>query len=97
MKTVAVQELQNRLSVYLREVASGEVVLVTDHGRIVAELRRPTTASPVKHVEHVLERLHAEGVLTPGLPQDAQAYKKTNVRLIGVGSHSLLDADRADR
>lgn len=71
--------------------------LVTNLGRVVAELRRPTTATTVKHVEHVLERLHAEGVLTPGLPQDAQAYQRTSVRLVGVCSHSLLNADRADR
>lgn len=33
MKAVAVKELKNRLSSYLREVRSGEVVLVTDRGR----------------------------------------------------------------
>ena len=30
MKAVAVKELKNRLSAYLREVRSGEIVLVTD-------------------------------------------------------------------
>lgn len=30
MKSVGVRELKNRLSEYLREVRSGEVVLVTD-------------------------------------------------------------------
>ena len=97
MKAVAVKELKTHLSVYLREVASGEIVLVTDRGRVVAELRRPTLALTVGAVEHQLERLHAEGVVTPGLPQDAQAYQRTSVRLMGVESHSLLDADRADR
>jgi len=30
MKAVAVRELKNRLSAYLRDVTAGEVVLVTD-------------------------------------------------------------------
>ncbi|MGH7857687.1 MAG: type II toxin-antitoxin system Phd/YefM family antitoxin [Candidatus Binatia bacterium] len=42
MKAVAVKELKNRLSAYLREVAGGETVLVTDRGKVVAELRRPS-------------------------------------------------------
>lgn len=97
MKTVAVKELKNHLSVYLREVASGEVVLVTDRGRVVAELRRPTIALTIGAVEHQLERLHAEGLVTPGLPQEAPAYRRTSIRLAGVSSQSLLDADRAER
>jgi len=42
MKAVAVRELKSRLSAYLREVAAGEVVLVTDRGRVVAEFRQPS-------------------------------------------------------
>lgn len=42
MKVVGVKELKNKLSEYLRLVKSGEVVLVTDRGDVVAELRAPT-------------------------------------------------------
>jgi len=97
MKAVAVKELKNRLSTYLREVAGGEIVLVTDRGRVVAELRRPTTEIAPGAAEQALERLHAEGVLVLGLPQEAQAYRRTRVRLKGVTSQSLLDSDRAER
>ncbi|MBI3795875.1 MAG: type II toxin-antitoxin system prevent-host-death family antitoxin [Deltaproteobacteria bacterium] len=97
MRAVAVKELRNRLSAYLREVAKGEVVLVTDRGRVVAELRRPTTEMTFGSVEQALERLCAEGVLVPGLPQDPQAYRRTRVHLAGVFSQSWLDADRAER
>jgi prevent-host-death family protein len=41
MKTVELRELQNRLSHYVRQVRSGEGVLVTDRGEIVAELLPP--------------------------------------------------------
>jgi antitoxin (DNA-binding transcriptional repressor) of toxin-antitoxin stability system len=44
MKTAGVRELENHLSAYVREVENGETVLVTDRGRVVAELRRPGEA-----------------------------------------------------
>ncbi|MBI3930172.1 MAG: type II toxin-antitoxin system prevent-host-death family antitoxin [Armatimonadetes bacterium] len=46
MGRVGVRELKNRLSEYLRRVAEGEVLLITDHGRVVAELRRPSQPPP---------------------------------------------------
>jgi prevent-host-death family protein len=41
MKTVGVRELKNRLSEYIRRAKSGEGVLVTDRGQVVAELTPP--------------------------------------------------------
>lgn len=96
MKAVAVRELKNRLSAYLREVAAGEVVLVTDRGRIVAELRRPNVEGLQNPAEQALGRLVAAGVLTLGLPQDPAAYHRPGVR-IGGSSQTLLDAERAER
>src|SRR4029077_16044019 len=96
MKAVAVRELKNRLSAYLREVASGEIVLVTDRGRVVAELRRPSVEGLASPAEQALGRLVAAGVLTLGLPQDPAAYQRTGVR-IARPSQPLLDAERADR
>lgn len=98
MKAVAVRELKNRLSSYLREVAAGEVLLVTDRGRVVAELRRPSVTRAPGGVEEAIERLAAEGCVTPGLPQDPAAYGRTGVRLSGDGdSQSLLDDERGER
>ena len=95
MKAVAVRELKNRLSAYLREVARGEVVLVTDRGRVVAELRRPSGHMPATTLDGVLARMHAEGWLSPGLPQERAAYRRTRVHLHD-GSQRLLDAERAE-
>lgn len=97
MKIVAVKELKTRLSVYLREVAQGEVVLVIDRGQVVAELRRPKAEVSFGVTEQALAGLYAEGVLVPGLPQDAQVYCRTNVRLKSAVSQSLLDAERGER
>jgi len=96
VKAVAVRELKNRLSAYLRQVAAGEVVLVTDRGRVVAELRRPSAEALPSPAEQALERLVAAGVLTIGLPQDPSSYRRTAVR-IARSSQTLLDAERADR
>ena len=93
---MAVLELKNHLGAYLREVAAGEVVLVTDRGRVVAELRRASAEGFQSPAEQALGRLVAAGVLTIGLPQDPSAYQRTGVR-IARPSQTLLDAERADR
>lgn len=96
MKAVAVKELKNHLSAYLREVKSGEIVLVTDRGVVVAELRRPTVGAVLGARDQVLERLCAEGVLVPGLPQDSRAYRPSPLAQ-AVASADLLDAERGER
>lgn len=45
MKAVGIKVLKNKLSEYLRMVQGGEVVLVTDRGEVVAEIRQPTVAA----------------------------------------------------
>ena len=42
MATVGVRELKNRLSRYLRRVADGERITVTDRGRPIAVISPPT-------------------------------------------------------
>jgi antitoxin (DNA-binding transcriptional repressor) of toxin-antitoxin stability system len=96
MKAVAVRELKNRLSAYLRDVSRGEIVLVTDRGRVVAELRRPTSEALLSPSDLALERLHAAGMLTPGLPNDPDVYHHTGVR-IRRSVDELLDETRGGR
>ena len=43
MRTVGIRELKANLSRTLRAVQDGEHYLVTDHGRVVAELHAPGT------------------------------------------------------
>ena len=40
-KSVGIKKLKNELSFYLREVKKGSVVLITDHGNVIAEIRIP--------------------------------------------------------
>lgn len=75
-RTVGVAELRQNLSRYLRRVANGERLLVTDRNRPVAELGPPPSTGAA------LDRLVAEGkVVRParrGLPEalrlDGDAY-----------------------
>ncbi len=43
MKAVGIGELKTRLTPFVREVCAGEVVLITDRGSVVAEIRAPST------------------------------------------------------
>ncbi|MFA5505537.1 MAG: type II toxin-antitoxin system prevent-host-death family antitoxin [Vulcanimicrobiota bacterium] len=46
MEKVGIRELKDNLSAYLRKVATGQVINVTDRGRVVAELRPPMATVP---------------------------------------------------
>src|SRR5438270_12085432 len=56
---VGVRELRQNLSVYLRRVAAGQRLRVTDRGRIVAAL------VPLREAASVLEGLVKQGRLLP--------------------------------
>ncbi|MBA2504572.1 MAG: type II toxin-antitoxin system prevent-host-death family antitoxin [Thermoleophilaceae bacterium] len=59
MTTVGIRELRQNLSAYLREVAEGKSIQVTDHGRPVAVL------GPVPAEQSEWDRLIAEGTMRP--------------------------------
>ena len=71
MKTVGVRELKNRLSEYLRQVRSGEGVLVTDRGQVVAELTTPGHGATDTSIPAGLLSLARRGLVTIGAPNSA--------------------------
>lgn len=48
MRSIGVRELKAHLSRTLRDVQRGDVYLVTDRGRVVAELRPPASGDPAQ-------------------------------------------------
>lgn len=46
---VGIRELRDKLSAFVRLVREGETVLVTDRGKVVAELRRPAEEGPTRY------------------------------------------------
>ena len=64
MRAAGIREIKNKLSEFLRLVAEGETVLVTDRGRVVAQLAPPPAAGPPALTEdEALRRLAAAGKL----------------------------------
>jgi len=98
MIAIGVRELKARLSRYLRDVAAGEVVLVTDRGRVVAELRSPA-ANPAKEsdLERALRVLAARVPTVVGEPHDAALYGPSPLRSPPGTARDLLEAERAER
>lgn len=97
MKAVGVRELKAQLSRYLRDVAGGETVLVTDRGRVIAELRAPgtTPGAPESDFERRLRLLAARMPLVIGRRRPGFVYRESPVRPAAPGTvRRLLDAER---
>jgi antitoxin (DNA-binding transcriptional repressor) of toxin-antitoxin stability system len=62
--TVGTKELKNRLSHYLRQVRGGEVIRITDRGKIVAEIR--AVAAELTDEQKILGDLEAADLVTVG-------------------------------
>jgi len=75
MKSVGVRDLKNRLSEYLRRVRSGESVLVTDRGEVVAELLPPGQLKADPTIPAGLQALARRGLITLGqVESDSDLY-----------------------
>ena len=98
MKTVGLRELKNRLAEYVRDVRSGEAVLVTDRGNVVAELVPPGQAT-AQHgdTSSGLIALAKAGRLTLRAENAAAAYPKLSRLLKHRRTADLLDEERGGR
>ena len=67
MRAVGLKVLKNKLSEYVRLAASGEIVLITDRDRVVAELGAPAQGRPQAVDDATLAELVRTGVLQPPL------------------------------
>jgi prevent-host-death family protein len=97
MKSVGLRELKNRLSEYVREVRSGEAVLVTDRGEVVAELVPPGQGGEEHGVPAALVALARRGYVTLGLPKDAGVYPKLPRLLKRHSAADLLNQERGEK
>ena len=97
MKTVGVRELKNRLSEYLRHVRSGEGVLVTDRGEVVAEIGPPGEGAADSSVPPGLVALARRGLVTLGSRGDARLYPRLPRRARRHPAARLLDEERGER
>ena len=93
-RSVGSRELKNRLGTYLRYVREGSVLVVTDRGRPIAELRpiRPDLGDE----EAALAGLADVGLLSrPTRPAMLEPFEPLTLRQ-GTLADTILE-DRADR
>lgn len=98
MKTVGIKALKDNLSAYVRAAEAGETVLVTDRGKVVAELVPPRAPAQPQTEEEILAQLEREKLLIRA--KHKGPWKEPPPRIGGVPFEQLmreLDADREDR
>jgi len=97
MRSIGIRELKAQLSSVLRDVQRGDHILVTDRGRVVAELRQPDAsqwnASPA---ERARARLAADGHLRIA-EAAAPGYQRSPIKSRRGLAQELIDADREER
>jgi prevent-host-death family protein len=100
METVGIRELKNRLSAYVRKVEAGDVVLVTDRGRVVAELVPPGWQRPAVDAHlGLLELARRDGLRLPTAPVDPALFDqpRPKIDMGGLTVQDLIDWERGDR
>jgi len=97
MKTVGIRELKNRLSEYVRQVRSGEDILVTDRGEVVAELSAPGEAGAEPQGSTLLAALARKGLMTLGAANSAAIYPSLPPLLRSARASEFLDEERGSR
>lgn len=93
MVTVGARELKTRLGTYLRRVREGSVILVTERGRPVAELR-PLPKAASNEEEKLLD-LAAKGLVTLGTTRRTRSIEPIQVR--GESVADTIVEERDDR
>ena len=96
MRAVGIKALKNKLSEYVRLAAAGEIVLVTNRERIVAELRAPSAGRAEMAPDALLAAAVRRGLIrSPTLPPGPPPVTVPVSRLEDL--LAALDAARRDR
>jgi prevent-host-death family protein len=90
-----IRELKDNLSRYIRRVEAGQRIAVTAHGRVVAELVPPGTATHRSSGSR-WDELIADGVLHPPLEGGDPFEDWPDIRLPRGTAAELIDADRGE-
>lgn len=93
MKAVGIRELKNRLSHFVAGVRRGDVILVTDRGQVVAELRPPGHAAATA-IQPGLSRMIERGEVAAGLPHDPATYRRLPPCCPPGTARRLIDEER---
>jgi prevent-host-death family protein len=95
MQAVGIRELKAKLSHYVRIAKTGEVVLVTEHGKVVAALG-PPSATRLPPELAGLQSLVDRGIVTLGGPKRPGVYVSTGLKSAPGTAQALIDEIRED-
>ncbi len=96
MVATGIRNLKNNLSRYLRRVMRGERILVTDRGRVVAELRPPAGAAATADTATRYPQLVEQGVVRSAAEQGDPLAGWPKLKLPRGTAAELVDADREE-
>ncbi len=100
METVGIRELKNKLSAYVRKAEAGDVVIITDRGRIVAEIWPPGHRDGRRPDIHPgLLEMERKGLIRLATrPNGPSLYRRMpHVHLGGETVQDIIDFLREDR
>src|SRR3954451_14890518 len=98
MKEVGIRELKNHLSEYIRQVREGEVIMVTDRGEVVAELRASSSEGDLERKYPGLVEMARKGLVQlPLKPNHPGAYPRLQSVTPPGTAARLLDEGRRER
>jgi antitoxin (DNA-binding transcriptional repressor) of toxin-antitoxin stability system len=97
VKSVGIRELKNKLSDYVRQVRSGETILVTDRGEVVAEMNPPGQGNVDRSLPPGLIELARRGLVTLGGRNDPSSYRRLPGVMTSEEVAELLDEVRGPR
>ncbi len=91
--SVGVRKLKNNLSAYLREVKKGSLVLVTEHGRVIAEIKVSEGEYDFLKIETIKQEWVDSGKLH--LPLEKKGTVKESPVTLPMGTAKrMIDLDR---
>ena len=106
VRTIGIRELKNKLSACLRDVEHGDIYLVSDRGRVVAELKKPGLGVEKPILDPIEAALHKRvllGKATPPTVPLGEGMKKAEAmrpKGLGLTSEQIAEAlnwTRGDR
>jgi prevent-host-death family protein len=89
-----IRELKDNLSRYIRRTEAGERIVVTAHGRVVAELVPPGAAS--RNQKSEFDRLVGSGAITAPVEEGDPLEGCPEIRLPRGTATALIDSDRGE-
>lgn len=95
IKTVGIKALKDNLSYYLRDVKAGILILVTDRGRVIAELKQPEPGNTVYSEYSMIKDWIQQGWLIPATKKK-QGCVASGIKLKKGTGLKILAKDRAE-